>query len=170
MSFEERLKTGQLGERIVDEFLRQKGWIPYYPPKGVAHPFDRLAASPDKRNICIVEVKTKHRREAYADTGIDRRHFNDYQCVTMKYSVPLFLVFVDSKEGKIYGHWWHELIKSREPDDKARRAGCASYPWDQNGIVYFPRSIMREMHVLSDDDRSELLKLRVSQWKDNPGA
>ena len=163
MSFEDRLKTGRFGERIIDEFLRQKGWIPYRPIEGAAHPFDRLAASPNKRKLCIVEVKTKWRREAYADTGIDRRHYNDYQHVTTTYRVPLFLCFVDAKLGTVYGNWWAELLKPREPED-SWAGGCEGYPWEQHGIVYFPLSAMRKLYVLTEQDRGELRGLRVSGW------
>lgn len=152
-AFEDRLKTGNFGERIIDEFLRQKGWVPYRPVEGAAHPFDRLVASKDKQRLCIVEVKTKWRREAYADTGINRRCFNDYQNVTTKYSVPLFLVFVDAKQGTVYGNWWAELLKPR-----------GRYPWEQSGVVYFPLDSMRTLHVLTETDRAELKLLRVSDW------
>ena len=163
MSFEERLKTGQFGEQIIDAFLRQKGWVPYRPVEGIAHPFDRLVASPDKKNICIFEIKTKFRREAYADTGINRRHYDDYQHVTAKYGVPLFLAFVDAREGSVYGNWWHELLKERPPED-SWSGGCKGYPWEQRGIVYFPLSAMHILYVLTDSDRTELQGLRVSGW------
>lgn len=165
VSFDDRLKTGQFGERIVDDFLKQKNWVPYRPQEGVAHPFDRLAASADKRKICIVEVKTKWRREAYADTGINRRHFDDYQQITMKYGLPLFLSFVDAKLGTVYGNWWLELLKTREPSLNASSSGCKSYPWEHKGIVYFPISAMRTLYVLSENERAELLGLRCSNWK-----
>ncbi len=165
-TFEDRVKTGRFGERIVDEFLKQKGWIPYRPIEGVAHPFDRLAASPDKKKLCIVEVKTKRRRKAYEDTGIDRRHFQDYMHVTVKYGVPLFLTFVDAEEGAVYGAWWHDLIKTREPSARARWHGCDSYPWEQKGIVYFLRSSMRTLHVLPESERAELLSLCVTAWQE----
>lgn len=168
MSFQDRLKTGNFGEEIVDRYLEQQGWVPYHPKQGVAHPFDRLVASPDKRKLCIVEVKTKYRREAYADTGINQSCFNDYQQITMKYSIPLFLVFVDGKLGQVYGNWWSELIKSREPELSAKVKGCLSYPWYQNGIVYFQYSTMRVFYVIPEEKRQELLKLRVSNWK--PGV
>lgn len=164
MSFETRLVTGGFGEQILDRFLRQKGWIPYYPIEGVAHPFDRLVASADKKRICIVEVKTKWRREAYPDTGINRRHYDDYQHITIAYALPLFLAFVDAKVGKMYGNWWSELLKSQEPERSARFAGCASYPWEQRGIVYFQLSAMKTLAVLPEDERQKLLQMRSTNW------
>jgi hypothetical protein len=164
MSFEERLKTGHFGERIVDLFLRQKGWVPYRPVDGVAHPFDRLAATADKKRLCIFEVKTKFRREAYPDTGINKRHFDDYQHITNTYRLPLFLSFVDGKQGEVYGNWWSELLKARAPG-KSCTAGCAGYPWEQRGIVYFPLDAMRTLYVLNETERDELLGLRRSGWQ-----
>jgi hypothetical protein len=167
--FDDRLKTGLLGERIIDEYLRQHGYVPYHPEEGVAHPFDRLVASLDKQRLCIVEVKTKWRREAYADTGIDRRHFDDYQHITTTYRVPLFLSFVDSKVGTVYGNWWSALVKPRPPEE-SWAGGCEGYPWEQRRIVYFPLSAMRTLYVLTDADRAELIKLRRSNWKPDDGA
>jgi len=162
-------QIGQIGERLIDEFLRQKGFIPYYPQPGAAHPFDRLIATPDKRRICIVEVKTKCRREAYDDTGIDQRHFDDYQRITFRYNLQLFLAFVDAKVGQIYGNWWHELLKTRESPrsvllPNGQRFG-ESYPWTDRGIVYFLRSSMKTLHVLTEEQRAEILAKRTTGWR-----
>jgi hypothetical protein len=174
MTFTEQptYQIGQIGERLIDEFLKQKGYVPYYPLPGVAHPFDRLIATPDKRRICIVEVKTKCRREAYDDTGINQRHFDDYQHITFTYSLPLFLAFVDAKVGQIYGNYWTELLKTREPEGvvwlngKAfGHGGCQSYPWTDRGIVYFPLSAMRVLHVLTAEERAEILAKRTTGWR-----
>lgn len=169
MSFEDsnRFKTGWLGEQMVDVFLKQQGWVPYYPMKGVAHPFDRLLATPDKRRLCIVEIKTKFKREFYPDTGIERRHFNDYQAITMEYNIPLFLVFVDAKAGQVYGQWWAELLKTREPEQRSRLGGCVSYPWFHGGQVYFQISIMKIFHVIPPEQCEEILKYRESNWQEH---
>ncbi|HZD63207.1 MAG TPA: hypothetical protein VE200_10485 [Xanthobacteraceae bacterium] len=172
MSFETRLKVGSIGERLVDAFIRQQGYVPYYPDTGMRHPFDRLIASPDKRRLCVVEVKTKPRREAYDDTGIDECHFNDYEHITTTYAIPLFLAFVDAKVGAIYGNRWHELLKPRDrreyltlPNGEQVCVGGACYPWHCRGIVYFPRDAMRTLHVLTEGERKELLALRTSAWR-----
>jgi hypothetical protein len=47
------VKKGELGESIVDDFLRGKRVIPYRPHYDGAHPFDRLCATADKRNVFI---------------------------------------------------------------------------------------------------------------------
>lgn len=175
MMFEDRptAKTGRIGERILDDYLRQHDWIPYRPDADAPHPFDRLAASPDKRQLCIVEIKTKFRREAYADTGIEQRHYNDYQHVTMTYQVPLFLAFVDAKVGTMYGNWWSELLKTRESSIlqiDGFMIRNATYPFFDRGIVYFPLSAMRTLYVLTDAERAELLALRTSRWIQQAGT
>jgi len=164
--FDDRRETklGSLGTRIVDAQIRLAGNIPYHPVADAPHPFDRLVASADKRHICIVEVKTKWRREFYADTGIDRRHFDDYMHITTLYNLPLYLAFVDAKEGRIYGNYLTELIKSRDPG-RSRCGGCQSYPWEQKGIVYFPLAAMETLHVLTASDQAELRALRKSDWQ-----
>lgn len=167
MSFKARLKVGSIGERILDTFIRQQGYVPYYPDpgEGMRHPFDRLIASPDKRRLCIVEVKTKCRREAYEDTGINQCHFDDYQHITTTYAIPLFLAFVDAKVGQIYGNWWRELLKPRESDLRTMCGGCNAYPWHCGGIVYFPLEAMRTLYVLNETERGELLALRTTAWR-----
>lgn len=166
------VKVGALGAGLVDAFFRQKGYIPYYPDADKPHPFDRLIATPDKRRICIVEVKTKCRREAYRDTGINRRHYDDYMHITATYNLPLFLAFVDAKEGQIYGNYLTELLKTRVPDDAIEYrghlygpGGCESYPWEHHGIMYFPLSAMRILHVLTAEECAALLALRQTRWQ-----
>jgi len=171
------VKLGSLGTRIVDAQIRRAGNIPYFPDADAPHPFDRLVASPDKRHLCVVEVKTKCRREAYRDTGINRRHYDDYMHVTVKYGLPLYLAFVDAKEGRIYGNYWTELIKTRVPGDAIEHCGrmysgggCESYPWEHGGIVYFPLTAMETLHVLTVADQAELLALRRTKFTERNGS
>jgi hypothetical protein len=44
------------------------------------------------------------------------------------------------------------------------RVWSESYPWTQNGIVYFPLAAMRTLYVLTDEERAELNALRSSRW------
>jgi hypothetical protein len=167
MSFNDRtVQTCVFGEQLLDKLIRQQEFVPYYPEKGVAHPFDRLIASRDKRRLAIVEIKTKCRRVAYPDTGINLSHYRDYFHITAQYSVPLFLAFVDAKLGQMYGGWFHDLIKTREPSVRAQLAGCKSYPWTCNGIVYFPLSAMRVLYALTREEREALWPLRQTMWID----
>ena len=152
--FEQSLRKGQIGERIVDRWLIDRGFVPYHPIDGVAHPFDRLVASKDKSRLVVVEVKTKPRRYAYPDTGIDERHYQDYMNIWTRYRIPVFLAFVDEDMRKVYGATLKELVSPR-----------GEYPWHYRNIVYFPLSSMRDIAPLSDDDCTKLKALRRTAWR-----
>jgi hypothetical protein len=50
-------KKGELGEKIVDEMLVNGGeWIPYKSLVDGAHPFDRLVARKNKKELMILET------------------------------------------------------------------------------------------------------------------
>lgn len=166
MKFEDlpSARKGAIGEQIVDDWLLAKGWVPYRPVKGTRHPFDRLVARADKRELCIVEVKTKPRREAYKDTGINQTHFDDYQHVTATYRIPLFLAFVDEVQQCVYGNWWSELLKKRTGDEAIVDMIHGGYPWSHRGIVYFPLSAMTPIARLSEEQCQQLRALRRTNW------
>ena len=70
MNFADKAPTrkGTLGEQIADRYLVAKGFIPYRPIlENVAHPFDRLVASLDKRSIFVSNTKSKAQREFYPE-------------------------------------------------------------------------------------------------------
>ncbi len=71
-------QKGALGEQIVDRYLVEQGYIPYGSLIDGAHPFDRLCASRDKREVFIADVKSKACRLFYPDTGIGLRHYQEY--------------------------------------------------------------------------------------------
>lgn len=152
------VQKGSIGERIVDEWLIGLGWVPYRPIADAAHPFDRLVASKDKKRIVVVEVKSKPRREAYADTGIDYRHYQDYLGIWQSYNITVFLAFVDEKQGRIYGEFLSRLNKFRIVDGNV-------YPWrprpnQRPDIVYFPLEAMRQIGDLTGSQISSLSALR----------
>lgn len=170
MRFEDRptTKKGQIGEAIVDAWIISKGFVPYRPVNGCKHPFDRLVASADKRRLCIVEVKTKPRREAYPDTGIEPRHFNDYQHVTTQHRMPLFLAFVDEVQAVVYGNWWSKLLVRRPgPVTSTGMPRCGwttGYPWEHKGIVYFQLDAMEPIAQLTPEQCEQLRALRTTNW------
>lgn len=154
MSWETRLEKGRIGERIVDAWLESKGYVPYRPIDGVAHPFDRLVASRDKKTIRVVEVKAKPRREKYPDTGIPTTHYNDYKHIQDKYGIQVFIAFVDEVLKKIYGNFLDELDK---PDGR--------YPLRYADVTYFPLSKMLDIKRLTDEQCAELAALRRSNYR-----
>lgn len=166
MSWQDRdsVRKGNIGEKIVDDWLLARGWVPYRPIADAAHPFDRLVASRDKKQIVVVEVKSKPAREAFPDTGIDFRHFCDYRGVATKYRIPVFLAFVDEKASQVYGQFLSKLLQTH-------REYGREYPWrprpnKKPDIVYFALSQMRHIANLSSEQVLSLAELRKSGFRE----
>ena len=146
------VKKGNLGEEIISRFLERKGYVIYSPEtKGKAHAFDRLAIK-DKEQIIIAEIKTKARRNKYADTGIDKRNYDQYIKIQNKYNIPVFIFFVDEMLKKVYGNWLSKLIIPIIIEGK-------QYPLILNNIIYFPLVNMINIAELSEQQITELKKL-----------
>jgi len=146
------VKKGNLGEEIISRFLERKGYVIYSPEtKNKAHAFDRLAIK-DKEQIIIAEIKTKARRNKYADTGIDKRNYDQYIKIQNKYNIPVFIFFVDEMLKKIYGNWLSKLIIPIIIEGK-------QYPLILNNIIYFPLVNMINIAELSEQQITELKKL-----------
>jgi len=107
------VKKGDFGEQIIKEHLISKGLIPYIPDFNGVHPFDFLCASPDKKNMVIVDAKAYARmnRREFGEywTGINTRHYEEYFHLQQKYKVPVHLYFIDELEKRIYGNSLSEL-------------------------------------------------------------
>jgi hypothetical protein len=165
MSFEDRLAKGKIGEQIVEAYLLAQGYVPYRPIEGVAHPFDRLVASRDKRNLAVFEIKTKPRREAFKDTGIPERHYHDYQHIYFTYNIPVFIAFVDENMAEVYGNFISELMKTDENPGRRMKVypSTETNRWGQS-ITYFPLSRMITITKLTPEQCAELRALRKSGW------
>lgn len=137
------VKKGNLGEAVVSKFLEEKGWIVYSPTTPGAHGFDKFAMK-DKENIVYAESKAKARRKYYEDTGINLSHYNDYKRLSEKYSMPIFIFFIDEYMGKVYGNFLPKLI---EPC----LVGTKIYPSIERNIIYFPLKNMREIADLDEE-------------------
>jgi len=145
---------GNKGEELVAEYFESKGWVVYRHSKNGAHPFDLLCVK-NKSEMMIVEVKTKKSRGAYPDTGIDKRHYDDYVEATKNLPTPLFIAFVDDKEGRDYGNYFSELIKPYKCKETHRW-----YPWvqedDYSTKVYFALENMEDLFDLEEKAIIEL--------------
>jgi hypothetical protein len=149
------VKKGELGESIVDDFLRGKRVIPYRPHYDGAHPFDRLCATADKRNVFIADIKAKPRRKFFPDTGINLKHYHEYKHISQKHGLRIFLFFVDESERRVYGNWLHVLEKPTVVvRDDGRRI---SYPLRGQGIIYFPLDNMQHVAEI-DSEQAQKLK------------
>jgi hypothetical protein len=136
------VKKGNIGEKLVDQWLTSKGYIPYSPIATGAHPFDRLVASRDKKTIFIADSKTKAKRKYYPDTGIDIRHYKEYMHIQQKHNIHVFIFFVDEESMLIYGNFLARLDKSIAVYHKNKKI---NYPLLQHGIIYFPMVSMIEV-------------------------
>jgi len=157
------VRKGNLGESIVDEFLKAKQVIPYKPDYDGAHPFDRLCATADKKTIFVADIKTKAQRERYSDTGIDLSHYGDYTHIQVKYGLRVFIFFVDEKVRQVYGNWLAELER---PYIGATRDGkrTVSYPLRQGGIIYFPLVHMQPISQVDYERAQELMALSTRSY------
>jgi len=169
MKFNEtkQYKKGSLGMRLVDDFLVNKGYVPYSPDAiNKAHPFDRLVAKDNKKMIFIAEGKTKPARIYYNDTGIDIKNYEEYQFIFKKYKLRIFLFFIDEDKKEIYGNWLYKLDKEKFEFDKKGR--IIQYPFKQNNIIYFPLSSMENVCKLTEEQVEEIKKYstRSEQYKD----
>jgi hypothetical protein len=157
------VQKGNIGERLVDEYLLRKGIVPYRPIVSQAHPFDRLCASSDKKRIYVVEVKTKPRREHYPDTGVEFRHFNDYLNIAIQHSMDVFIYFVDEVRKEIYGgELVSNLAQIRQEWHEGREL---VYPLKHKGIIYFPLSAMEHVADLPEEVCKKLASLRRSNYE-----
>jgi len=152
-----QFKKGEIGMRLVDDFLIKKGYVPYSPDAvNKAHPFDRLVAKDNKEIIFIAEGKTKPARIYYRDTGIDIKNYKEYQYIHEKYQLRIFLFFIDEDKEEIYGNWLDKLDKEKfEFNLKGR---MVKYPLEQKGIRYFPLSLMKSICKLKEEQVKEIKK------------
>jgi len=152
------VRKGNAGERALDRWLNDQGIIPYAPTADGPHPFDRICAMPNKRQLFIAEAKAKPARRYYPDTGIDERHYNDYLHKQQAYGLHVFMVFVDEDRAQVYGEFLSVLDQPRSIWNPKKDAWF-EYPLIQNAIRYWPLAAMRTIAQLTTIQRDELRAL-----------
>lgn len=155
------VKKGDLGESIVDAYLESVGLIIYDPKTPGAHPFDRICATRDKRYICVVDVKSKPARLYYPDTGIDKRHFDQYLHIQTTHSIDVWLFFVDEIRRQIYGQTMKSLSEPRTIEHNGR---IIAYPWEAGKIIYFPLAAMSAIASITQDEADRLIQLSTRTY------
>ena len=150
------VQKGNLGESIIDHYLKSKNLIPYVAVFDGGHPFDRLVASVDKKQIYIAEIKTKARRTHYPDTGFNYKHYCQYKYIENKYSIKIFVFFVDEWAREIYGNFLKTL---EEPTEIKHNAKVLNYPLRQKEIIYFPLCNTRKISDFNEADAEKLKQL-----------
>lgn len=116
-SFNIALQKGDIGEAIIQKLLEEKGWSVYRPDTDGAHCFDMLAIL-NKAQCIAVDVKAKAAMKYYPATGINQKHFEEYQRFSKKHLMPFWLFFVDENSCSIYGNTLDELEKPRKVANK----------------------------------------------------
>lgn len=107
-------KYGTVGEELVLDYFRKKcsNYNIYYPENNnKAHWVDFFIADKTMNKLFALEVKTKPSRIYYPDTGIEQKHFNEYQILTATYKIDVFIAFVDKDKKQIYGNYIRNLLK-----------------------------------------------------------
>lgn len=152
-------RKGELGEKIVERWLQQKGWVIYRPADdGQHHPVDCFATERrNPSNSCIVEMKAKPHRIKYPDTGVDLAHWRIYLTLEEQHQKPMFIAFVDEFDSEVYGNFLHKL-------EVPRRIRGIDYPRTENNgrdqIRYWPLCNMeRNLCRLSPEIAEQLWAL-----------
>lgn len=152
-------QKGKIGEEIIKKWLEDRGWIIYEPKtENKPHAFDKLAIK-DKKQLILIEVKTKARRNYYPDTGIDIRHYDEYKLISQNHNLPVFLFFVDEMIGEIYGNKLSFL------EEQVKTSDGREYPLRQGGIIYFPLERMYKIAILDTSKVLELKKLNTRNYE-----
>lgn len=149
-----QVKKGSFGEEIIKGYLEKRGFIVYTPITNGNHCFDTLAIK-DKKQAIIAECKAKACRNYYPDTGINVTHLTEYEYISKKHLLPVFLFFVDESLQEVYGNWLSELTKERIITHNSK---TIRYPLRHNGIVYFPLIAMKRKLALLTTMQVEYLK------------
>lgn len=152
------VKKGNIGEGLVIDYLHRKGYVVYKSITSGAHPFDNLCASRDKKKIFIAEVKTKEARKYYPDTGINIRSYDQYKFIQDKYSLDVFLFFVDATNHKVYGNAMNELTKPINING-------TEYPLRHKGIIYFPLALMITLANLTEEQAEQIAQFNTKNYK-----
>ena len=103
MDWEQRQEViiGNYGEDIVSSCLEKYGFIVYRTNTNKSHPIDMICID-DKDVEMYFEVKTKPRRFAHEDTGIDIHSWNRYINFLKLHDKTIYIYFVDEFEESIY--------------------------------------------------------------------
>lgn len=150
-----QVKKGNLGEQLVDNHLRGRGFVVYKAVSEGRHPFDRICSTLDKKKMIIAEVKTKPARQYYPDTGINLKHYREYAFLRDKYNLPVVIYFVDEIKRKIYGNLLIELEKSVIILHKGK---FIKYPKIEGEIIYFPLKNMVSITNLCGNEAEQIKK------------
>lgn len=157
-----QVKKGNIGERIVREYLEKKGYIIYEPKTDGSHAIDKIAIN-SQNKLVLVEVKTKAKMNKYNATGFDIRSYKRYKELINKYNLDLYVFFVDEMLGSIYGNKL-SYLDLKEKDSKGDLYPNVSLV---KGIILFSFEKMKSIHKLSEKDIIDIKKYNTRNYTYN---
>lgn len=163
-----KTKKGYIAENIIANLLVHEGYQVYMLFNEESHAFDMIINWRDDKLIRFVDVKCKARLESSNSTGIDYKYYQEYIDYTKLYNADFFLMFVDEKEGKVYG----QSLRVLDETHSFRLDGMIY--WDLENMITFRNLTDAEIvelsqynqrnpsydgkEIFTEDDRKELLK------------
>lgn len=138
-------KKGSLGEEIVKNIFRDKGYVVYLPEKDMVHCFDMMAIK-EKKTALAIDVKTKARLNKWNAQGINLRVYYEYVYFKEKYNMPFYIFFIDDKSGDIH---YQEIDNLR---DSFTISGGSIICWPLECMVHFGKISQEQIDELSKYD------------------
>lgn len=156
-NFNQALRKGAVGERIMKGLIERNGWVTYQPTtQGKAHHFDMMATFQKERAIAL-DVKAKARLNKWEATGVNLRHFTEYKQFSERHNMDFWLIFVDEELGEVYGNSLAALERPFIASDGY------TYPrnmsWRPPIRIWHLDQMIRGIHHLSDEEVLELRRL-----------
>ena len=157
-----QVTKGDIGEKLVADYLKSQGFNLYKPDGDSAHIFDFIAFK-DKDFKFAVEVKTKPAFAKYAQTGFDYRSYETYRAQTKKLNMRVKIFFVDAQEKRIYGGFLDELEKPCDYQGIAYPRICITKTGDK--IICFPTKTMEVFAEIDAETVKKLADLDSSKYR-----
>jgi hypothetical protein len=152
-NFKKATCKGDVGERIVIEFLEKNGYQIYKSIReDQPHSLDFLAIKNGK--ITALDVKTKARFNFAPETGIDVRHYRIYENISEKNKIPFAIFFVDECLGEVYGNFISKFKEFRIINTKYGEK-----------IVAWPLSSMEKVKKLTEEEIEEIKSFQQRNYE-----
>lgn len=145
-------KKGCIGEEIVKQIFKEKGWVVYVPAFNEPHCFDMLAIK-DKRQAMAIDVKTKARLNKWNAQGINVSVYNEYLYFKEQHNMPFYLFFIDDKSGDIH----YQEIGKLEKAFKISNDKIICWPLDC--MIHFGKITPNQIEELSKYDTRNYIYL-----------
>ena len=152
--FEELLKVGEVGEKIVDRILKDNGMSIFRPVfSAESNVIDRIAFTPTGAML-FFEIKTYPRRWLKPDQGIDYSDHEKYRQILDKCpGAKFFIFFVDPFEARVLSLNFRKYAGSGTREGKK---------------VYFDLSLLKPIRDLSSYDLNRIGWIPAAQYQGLP--